>query len=160
MLPIASSPDPIAAPAKRLDQMNSLRDMGHFPPWVNAGATLNILITLLVTRWVLLHFGGSPLALPGWIAIVLIVNLMPVVVLRAVRWRTHAPMPVVEQMNFSGDQHRFADWVYVAASANMAFWIMLGWCAFTLLPGFWTLPGMLALAFVCTFAPVWLRLIR
>jgi hypothetical protein len=64
-------------------------------------------------------------------------------------------------MNFAGDQHRFADWVYLAASANMAFWIALSWCAFTLVPAApWMLPAMLALALVCTLAPVWLRLAR
>jgi hypothetical protein len=69
-------------------------------------------------------------------------------------------MPTVEQMDFVGDQHRFADWVYLAASANMAFWIMLSWCAFIVLPGVWTLPAVLLLALISTFAPVWLRGIR
>ncbi len=156
----ARSPDPTLPGGKRLDQMNTLRDMGHFPALVNAGATLNILVTLAVTRVVLVHFGSYTLALPCWIALVLLLNVLPVVVLRAVRWRADAPMPTVGQMGFGGDQHRFADWVYVAASANMAFWITLGWCAYTLLPGVWTLPGLLVLALGCTFAPVWLRLVR
>jgi hypothetical protein len=154
------SNDPTRVGAKRLDQMNTLRDMGHFPPLVNAGATLNVLITITATFWVCRHFAGLPLALPAWIAIVLTLNLMPVVVLRAVRWRAATPMPTVEQMDFVGDQHRFADWVYLAASANMAFWIMLSWCAFIVLPGVWTLPAVLLLALISTFAPVWLRGIR
>ncbi len=160
MMQSDSSPDPNPLPAKRLDQMNSLRDMGNFPPLVNAGATLNILVTMAVTRLVFSRFGLYPLALPYWIGLVLLLNLIPVVVLRAVRWRAQAPMPVVTQMNFYGDQHRFADWVYLAASANMAFWIALSWSAFWILPGPWTLPAMLILAFACTFAPVWLRLFR
>ncbi len=149
-----------ATEPKRLDQMNSLRDMGHFPVAVHAGATFNVLATLCVTWWIRLHVTPGPLALPGWIAAVLVLNLMPVVVLRAVRWRSAAPMPTVEQMDFFGDQHRFADWVYLAASANMAFWVMLGWTAFTLAPAASTLPAMLVLALVCTFAPVWLRWLR
>ena len=95
--------------------MNTLRDMGRFPAPVNAGATANVLLTLCATWWVRLHFASHPLALPAWIAFVLLINLMPVVVLRAVGWRSAAPMPTVEQMDFAGDQHRFADWVYLAA---------------------------------------------
>jgi hypothetical protein len=155
---MSNDANPVAA--KRLDEMNTLRDMGHFPPLVNAGATLNVLITITATLWVCRRFAGFPLALPAWIALVLTLNLMPVVVLRAVGWRATAPVPSVEQMDFVGDQHRFADWVYLAASANMAFWIMLSWCAFIVLPGAWTLPAVLSLALVSTFAPVWLRWIR
>jgi hypothetical protein len=146
--------------AKPLDQMNSLRDMGHFPPLVNAGATVNVLITIAVTFVVFGRFAGSAVALPAWVAVVLVVNLMPVILLRAIGWRAGAPMPVVEQMEFVGDQHRFADWVYLAASANMAFWIALSWCGFALTPGVGTLAAVLVLALVCTFAPVWLRLFR
>jgi hypothetical protein len=146
--------------AKPLDQMNSLRDMGHFPPLVNAGATVNVMVTIAVTFVVFGRFSGRAVALPAWIATVLVLNLMPVVLLRAVRWRAEAPMPVVERMDFTGDQHRFADWVYLAASANMAFWIALSWCAFALVPGMGTLAALLLLAAVCTFAPVWLRVLR
>lgn len=143
---------------KPLDQMNSLRDMGYFPPLVNAGATANVLVTIAVTFVVFGRAGRSVVALPAWIAVVLLVNVMPVVLLRAVRWRAGAPMPVVERMEFAGDQHRFADWVYLAASANMAFWIALSWCGFALVPGVRTLAAVLVLALVCTSAPVWLRL--
>ncbi len=152
--------DPISVPAKALDQMNTLRDMGNFPVLVHAGATLNVLLTVAVTWLVCARFERALLALPFWIAIVLTLNLMPVAALRAVRWRYGAPMPLVTTMNFFGDQHRFADWVYVAASANMAFWITLSWCAFVLRPAAATLAGMLILALVSTFAPVWLRLFR
>jgi hypothetical protein len=140
--------------------MNSLLDMGHFPVLVHAGATLNVLITIAATRLVFSHYGHDTLALPVWIGLVLFLNLMPVLVLRAVHWRAGTPMPTVERMNFFGDQHRFADWVYVAASANMAFWIGLSWCAYALLPGEWTLAVMLILALFCTFAPAWLRMFR
>ena len=143
--------------SRPLNQMNSLRDMGNFPPLVNAGATLNVLVTIAITALVQHRYGTRALALPCWIALVLILNLMPVILLRALGWRASAPMPTVDQMDFAGDQHRFADWVYLAASANMAFWITLSWCAYTLLPGTDTVGAMLVLALVCTFAPVWLR---
>jgi hypothetical protein len=42
----------------------------------------------------------------------------------------------------------------------MAFWIALSWCAFALVPGMGTLAALLLLAAVCTFAPVWLRVLR
>ena len=160
MPPGSPSSDPILLRAKPLDQMNSLRDMGHFPTTVHAGATLNVLLTSAATYWVERRFGQNALALPCWIAAVLTLNLAPVVLLRAARWRALAPMPTVAQMDFFGDQHRFADWVYLAASANMAFWIALSWCAYVLFPGAWTLPSVLLLALACTSAPVWLRLLR
>ena len=149
--------DRTPARSRRLNEMNSLRDMGNFPPVVNAGATLNVLVTIAITAMVRYRYGSWALALPFWIALVLVLNLMPVIVLRMLGWRASAPMPLVEQMDFAGDQHRFADWVYLAASANMAFWIALSWCAYTLLPSPGTVGAMLVLAFVCTFAPVWLR---
>ena len=148
------------APTKPLDQMNRLRDMGRFPVLVHAGATANVLVTVTITLFVFERTIAHPLALPGWIAVVLVLNLMPVLGLRAVCWRARAPVPAMEEMNFFGDQHRFPDWVYLAASANMAFWITLAWCAYTLLPAARAVPAVLALALVCTFAPVWLRLLR
>ncbi len=148
------------APTKPLDQMNRLGDMGRFPPLVHAGATLNILLTIAVTLIVFAHFGGLPWALPCWIAVVLVLNVMPVAALRAVGWRMGEPYPAVERMNFGGDQHRFPDWVYLAASANMAFWVSLAWCAYSLLPASTALLGTQALALLCTFAPVWLRPLR
>ena len=144
-------------PTKPLDQMNRLGDMGRFPPLVHAGATLNVLITIAVTLIVYAHYGAYPWALPCWIALVLILNVMPVAALRASGWRMRLPYPAVERMQFAGDQHRFPNWVYLAASANMAFWIALAWCAYALLPAQTALLGVQALALVCTFAPVWLR---
>ncbi len=151
-------PSLLLPPTKPLDQMNRLGDMGRFPPLVHAGATLNILITVAVTLIVFAHYGAYPWALPCWIVMVLVLNVMPVAALRAVGWRMRLPYPAVEEMQFGGDQHRFPNWVYLAASANMAFWIALAWCAYALLPAQTALLGVQALALVCTFAPVWLRL--
>ncbi len=147
-------------PTKPLDQMNRLADMGRFPPLVHAGATLNILLTVAITLVVFAHYGTLPWALPAWIAVVLTLNLMPVVLLRASGWRMHTPYQPIEQMDFGGDQHRFPDWVYLAASLNMAFWVSLAWCAYALFPASSALLGVQLLALVCTFAPVWLRPLR
>ncbi len=145
---------------KPLDRMDRLGDMGRFPAPVHAGATLNVLLTIAFTLAVFARWGALPWALPVWIGIVLLLNLMPVMALRAAGWRAGAPYPPVEQMSFSGDQHRFPDWVYLAASADMAFWIALAWCAYATLPALPALVGVQALALVCTFAPVWLRPLR
>ncbi len=153
-------PSYLLPPTKTLDAMNRLGDMGRFPPAVHAGATLNVLVTIAFTLAVFAHYGALPWALPCWIALVLALNIAPVVLLRATGWRRGALYPPVERMSFGGDQHRFANWVYLAASANMAFWIALSWCAFSLLPAQPALLGMQALALVCTFAPVWLRPLR
>ena len=147
-------------PTKTLDAMNRLEDMGRFPPAVHAGATLNVLVTIAVTLVVFAHYGALPWALPCWIAVVLALNLAPVVLLRAAGWRMREPYPPVERMSFGGDQHRFANWVYLAASANMAFWIALSWSAFALLPPQPALLGVQALALACISAPVWLRFFR
>ena len=153
-------PNFLLPPTKPLDQMNRLGDMGRFPALVHAGATLNVLLTIAITLIVFAHYGNLPWALPCWVALVLFLNVMPVVALRATGWRRSVPYPAVERMNFSGDQHRFPDWVYLAASANMAFWIALAWCAYALLPPAVALLGVQLLALVCTSAPVWLRAFR
>ncbi len=147
-------------PTKPLDRMNRLGDMGRFPPAVHAGATLNVLLTVAMTLVVFAHYGGLPWALPCWVALVLALNVAPVVLLRLTGWRMAAPYPPVEQMSFGGDQHRFANWVYLAASANMAFWIALAWCAYSVLPPEPALLGVQFLALVSTTAPVWLRAFR
>ncbi len=147
-------------PTKRLDQMNRLADMGRFPAVVHAGATLNVVLTIALTLAVFAHYGALPWALPCWTALVLALNVMPVVLLRASGWRMSFPYPAIEEMSFGGDQHRFPDWVYLAASADMAFWIALAWCAYSVFPAKPALLGMQMLAAVCTFAPVWLRLFR
>ncbi len=139
--------------AKRLNEMDRLTDMLHFPAIVNAGATANVLVTVLATWWVEPRYP----ALSGvWVALVLTLNLLPVALLRL----TLSPgsvYPTLEQMNFVRDQHKFSDWVYVAASANMAFWVLLCWTVSAL---HHTVPGLGALevaALVVTFSPVIFR---
>jgi hypothetical protein len=118
----------IQSSTKKLNEMNRLADMGHFPAVVNAGATVNVLLTITVTWFVQPQFSQifAPVA---WIALVLALNLLPVVLLRT----TITPQtnyPSLAQMDFVRDQHKFSDWVYVAASANMAFWVPSSWAVF------------------------------
>ena len=61
---------------------------------------------------------------------------------------------------FFRDQHRFSDWVYVAASANMAFWVLSGWAFFSLRHTYASLAVVLAFAFLASFSPVLLRTFR
>ena len=140
---------------KPIDRMDRLADMAHFPPLVNAGATANILMTIAITWWLVPRYPQiyAPVV---WTVLVLVLNLLPVVVLRAIAYN-RAPIPSLRAMDFFRDQHRFADWVYLAASANMAFWILVSWSIFTLSPGFATLLAMLVAAFIVTFSPVLLR---
>lgn len=143
---------------KPLDRMDRLTDMLHFPALVNAGATLNILLTITVTWWLVPRF--PQIAAPAvWIAAVLVLNLAPVVLLRRMGANS-APIPRLSQMSFVGDQHRFSDWVYLAASANMTFWILLAWSVFSYRRSVAVLAGVLLLAFVATFSPVLLRPLR
>ena len=61
--------------AKKLNEMNRLADMGHFPAVVNAGATLNVLLTITVTWFIEPHFFGSAAmghAPVVWVALVLL----------------------------------------------------------------------------------------
>jgi hypothetical protein len=127
--------------------------MLHFPAAVNAGASLNVLVTILATWWVEPRWP----ALAGvWVAAVLVVNLLPVVLLR----RTMGPRtsyPKLGEMDFLRDQHKFSDWVYLAASADMAFWILLAWTAAALERTSGVLIGLLVVAGLATFSPVLLR---
>ncbi len=151
---------------KPLDQMNRLGDMAHFPPLVNAGATLNILVTITVLFFVEHWLPTSPLSatLPVMLlttpllltALFLILNLAPVVLLRAID-KSQRPIPTLARMDFVRDQHRFSSWVYLAASANMAFWILLSWSIFLFFPSLLALLLTLAAAFLVTFSPVLLR---
>ncbi|NYF90532.1 hypothetical protein RBB79_13065 [Tunturiibacter empetritectus] len=140
---------------KPIDRMDRLADMAHFPALVNAGATANILVTLLIT-WRLVPHYPQTYAPVAWTAIVLLVNLSPVVLLRAVSFNK-SPTPPLRNMSFFQDQHRFSDWVYLAASANMAFWILVSWSIFTISYTPATLAVVLAVAFFVTFSPVLLR---
>jgi hypothetical protein len=138
---------------KRLNEMNRLTDMLHFPAVVNAGATLNVLLTVAVTWYV------EPLhpALAGlWIALVLALNLLPVVLLR-LSMRPATEYPALRDMDFFRDQHKFSDWVYLAASANMTFWILLTWTSSALHHTTAVLALIEGVAFLATFSPVLLR---
>lgn len=152
---LAPTPHPRPSAEKRLNEMDRLRDMGHFPAAVNAGATLNVLLTLCATWWVAGRF-PQPWAPVLWVAAVLTLNLLPVLLLR-LGLTPSTPYPRLGEMNFVHDQHKFSDWVYVAASANMAFWILGGWAVFTWYPARRALFAMLLLAFLLTFSPVLLR---
>ena len=129
--------------------------MGHFPAAVHAGATLNVLLTLTVTWFVQPRF-PQPWAPVAFVAAVLACNLLPVALLR-LTLRPDTPYPALREMNFWTDQHKFSDWVYVAASANMAFWVLLGWALFSLHHTLGWLVGVLSVAFVLTFLPVLVR---
>jgi hypothetical protein len=138
---------------KTLDQMNRLGDMAHFPAIVNAGATGNVLLTVLATWWVAARY---PLLAGPWVAAVLAANLLPVVLLR-LTLTPQTTYPRLGEMNFFRDQHKFSDWVYVAASADMAFWVLLAWTLATLHRTHATLAFLLAAAALATFSPVLLR---
>ena len=140
---------------KRIDQMNRLTDMAHFPVAVHAGATVNILFTLVITWLLVPHLPqiSSPFFFVG---LVLCLNLLPVILLRRTIRRS-TPFPTLGTMNFFRDQHKFSPWVYLAASANMAFWILFGWACFSYRYRPSTLAAVLVTAFLCTFSPVLLR---
>ena len=140
---------------KRLNEMNRLGDMLHFPAIVNAGATINVLLTLLATWWVAPRY---PALVGVWIGLVLAANLLPVVLLR-LTIRPETAYPRLREMDFFRDQHKFSDWVYLAASADMAFWVLLGWTVATLHRTNGSLAGLLVVAGVATFSPVLLRVV-
>lgn len=145
----------IEATEKRLDAMNRLGDMLHFPAAVNAGATANVMGTIALTWWVEPRY-TQPYAVLVWIALVLALNLLPVLVLRRTM-RPDEPMRRLGEMDFVRDQHRFSDWVYLAASANMAFWILLAWSIFAVRRSEGSLAVLEVVAFLATFSPVLLR---
>ncbi len=149
----------IPSSAKKLNEMNRLADMGHFPVVVNGGATLNVMMTISVTYFIEPHFFGKPAmghAPIAWIALVLALNLLPVILLR-LTITPQTEYPTLAEMDFVRDQHKFSDWVYVAASANMAFWVLSSWAVFSFKHTLPVLAVVLAIAFVATFSPVLLR---
>jgi hypothetical protein len=129
--------------------------MAHFPALVNAGATANILMTITLTWWLEPRF-PQVFAPVLWVAVVLAVNLLPVVILRRISGPETEYRPL-GRMDFFKDQHKFSDWVYLAASANMAFWILVSWSIFSVNRSATALALMLAAAFLITFSPVLLR---
>ncbi len=138
--------------------MDDLRDMGRFPLPIYAGATGNVLLTVLLTYLLRGRREGS-LVLPVWAGSVVAANLLPVVLLRS-GMDENTRYPEIEEMGFFGDQHKFSNWVYAVASANMLVWIVSSWSLFTRQRDGKTLAGMLVLAFVCTTFPAWVRLFR
>ncbi|WP_419806141.1 hypothetical protein [Terriglobus sp.] len=138
---------------KRLNEMDRLGDMLHFPAAVNAGATMNVLITVLATWFVEPRY---PLLAAAWVALVLLLNLLPVVLLR-LQIGPATVYPTLPDMDFVRDQHKFSDWVYVAASANMAFWVLLTWTLSAVHRTGFALAALEAMAFLVTFSPVLLR---
>lgn len=141
---------------KRLNEMNRLSDMLHFPALVNAGASVNVVLTLVATWWVAPRY---PFLEGPWVAVVLVANLLPVILLR-MRMGPNTDYPRLGEMNFVSDQHKFSDWVYLAASADMAFWVLLGWTVATLARSPVNLAGLLVVAGIATFSPVLWRLVR
>jgi hypothetical protein len=135
--------------------MDRLSDMLHFPTLVNAGATLNVIVTITVTYFVEPPY-PQPLAPLVWIALVLALNLLPVLLLRQTM-KPGDPVRTLRSMDFVHDQHKFSDWVYLAASANMAFWILSAWTLFATVHTPTTLAALLAVAFLATFSPVLAR---
>lgn len=155
---------------KPLNRMDRLADMGHFPALVNAGATANVLATIAVTHWIEPWFPyigpvqlWPPITWPhvvqalAWTALVLVLNLAPVVLLRRTL-TPDTPYPPLRDMNFVHDQHKFSDWVYLAASANMAFWVLISWAVFAVDHSAKTLTLLEIVAGLLTFSPVLLRL--
>ncbi|WP_119071066.1 hypothetical protein [Rubrobacter indicoceani] len=137
---------------KRLDEMDSLLDVGRFPRPVYSGAVVNVLLTVWATFRLRGRLGDRPADLVKLVALVLAANLSPVVLLR-MRSDMDAPKPVVEEMDFFGDQHRFPAWVYVAASANMALWVTVAWLAAGTRRGPKNLPGVLLVSLIWTLLP-------
>lgn len=144
--------------SKRLNEMDDLRDMGRFPLPVYAGATGNILLTIVMT-YLLRGRRGGPLVLPVWAGGIISANVLPVILLRS-RMDQDTHYPRIEEMGFFGDQHKFSNWVYAVASANMLVWITLSWSLFSYRRNRKTLAGMLLLALVCTSFPAWIRPFR
>jgi hypothetical protein len=144
---------------KRLNEMNRLGDLGRFPLPVLCGETFNVLLTIAVV-W---HFQPATehalFPLEEWIAGVLAVNLLPVVLLR-LKLGPDTVYPYIEQMDFFRDQHKFSNWVYLAASANMAFWVLVTWEASDYAHRHIVIAPLLIIAFLATFFPAWIRLFR
>lgn len=138
--------------------MDELRDMGRFPVPVYIGATGNVLMTIVLTYLMRGRYSGfSTLARLG--GGVILANLLPVFVLRS-RMDEETNYPEIQEMDFYSDQHKFSRWVYGVASGNMLFWISLSWAVFSRRRDASSLAGVLLLAFVCTFYPAWIRLLK
>lgn len=142
---------------KRLNQIDDLRDMGRFPVPIYIGATGNILFTIVTTYLIQGRYSERYVMLL-WACGIISTNLLPVFLLRQ-ELDDASYYPLIEEMDFFADQHKFATWVYAIASANMFFWIVAAWTVFSYRRSPGALIGTLLLAFVCTFFPAWIRLI-
>ena len=140
--------------SKTIDKMNCLSDMGKLPWHVNLGASFNILFTIYCTRIFHQVVGGEIIFLIPFALAFLFFNLLPVVFLR-LKERNTEEFPLIEQMNFFRDQHRFSTWVYAIASGNMFFWITVAWCLFSYSASVLSLSLLLLLAFFVTYVPAW-----
>jgi hypothetical protein len=142
----------------RLNEMSSLSDLGLFPLTVCAGAVVNVLVTLVVTR--LVRHSAWPVNLPEWIVIVLAVNLLPVALLRVLTLKPGAIYRPVREMSFIADQHKFPLWVYALASLNMAVWVSASWMIFGKPDDPKLHLLLLVAALLVTSFPMWVRLMR
>jgi hypothetical protein len=142
----------------RLNEMSSLFDLGLFPLGVCAGAVANVVFTIVATR--LVRHSGWPVDLPGWLAVVLAANLLPVVALRVFTLKPGARYRPVREMSFVADQHKFPLWVYALASLNMAVWVAASWVVFGKPDDPQLHLILLAAAVFATSFPVWARLVR
>jgi hypothetical protein len=104
--------------AKKLNEMNRLADMGHFPAVVNAGATVNVLGTITLTWFVAPRF-PEPFAPVVWVAIVLAANLLPVVLLR-LGMGAATEFPTLGEMDFVSFTHTVAALVGMLVVAFLA----------------------------------------
>jgi hypothetical protein len=138
---------------KRLNEMTQLEDMLHFPILVNAGATINVMLMIAATWYIEPRHPGRVIY---WVAAVLAANLVPVALLR-LTLRKSTPYPMLKDMNFFRDQHKFSDWVYMAASLNMAFWILVAWRLSLQMHSMETLFKLEAVAGLVTYSPVVIR---
>ena len=138
--------------------MNRLGDLGRFPIPVLLGATFNVLLTIGVVWHYEPRTDPHFMAMEMWIAGVLALNLIPVVLLRLFTLGPDTEYPIIERMNFFRDQHKFSNWVYLAASANMALWITVVWHASYYCHLHTYIAGVMVIAAIGTLAPAWLRL--
>lgn len=140
--------------AKKLNEMNALRDMGLFPISIYVGATGNILFTIYLTSICHDWFSGQLRMLLPWAVLLPTLNIIPVLILRKYELPGRE-IPEISKMDFFKDQHRFASWVYALAAANMFFWIVSSWCVLGVLSRSVALPVMFCIASVVTFVPLW-----
>lgn len=141
---------------KRLNEMTELRDLGKLTTLVHLGASTNIVVTILLTLKVFSWVDGAwAYALP-WAVLLPVLNLAPVLMLRA-RGLSEREFPLTNEMDFFRDQHRFSSWVYAVAAANMFLWIMTSWWLFSFSAGIPTVVAICVFAAAVTFVPLWRR---